>query len=82
MATRGQRVDWEDLAHDRGFKDDKAMLEAYYNLQGMSQEEIAIEFGVCNKVVGNRMKHHGMLVRCRRGPKPGALRGPRVPQGR
>lgn len=81
MATRGQRVDWEDLAYDRGFPSEQAMLEAYYTLQGMSQEEIALEVGVCSKTVGERMRLYDIPVR-RQGSKPGEKRGPRVPQGR
>ena len=82
MATRGWKVDWEDLSHDRGFTDDRAMLEEYYLTRGMSQEDIALDLDVCNKVVSQRMKHYGIPVRAKRGPKPGEPRGPRVPQGR
>jgi hypothetical protein len=79
MATRGQPIDWEDLAHDRGFKNDQTMLESYYVIQQMSQEEIGLEIGVCAKTVSDRMKGYGITVR-RNGSKPGEKRGPRLPK--
>lgn len=75
MATRGQRIDWEDLAHEHGFPDDKAMLEKWYEAEEMSQEEIALKLDMCNKTVSERMRFYGMTVR-RTGGKAG------VPQGR
>ena len=71
LATRGVQLDWEDLSHDRGFVDDRAMLEEYYLTRGMSQEDIALELDVCNKMVSQRMKYHEIPVRAKRGPKPG-----------
>lgn len=81
MATPGQQIDWDDLAYDRGFANEQSMLEAYYVLQRMSQEEIALELDVCNKTISVRMRIYNIPVR-RQGSKPGEKRGPRVPQGK
>lgn len=81
MGRREFKIDWEDLAYDHGFNDDKVMLEEFYNTKQMSQEVIGSILGVCAKKVGDQMKLHQIPVR-KAGTKPGELRGPRHRNGK
>ena len=81
MGRREYKIDWEDLAYDQGFNDDKAMLEEFYTNRKMSQQVVGLVLGICAKKVGDQMKIHQIPVR-KAGTKPGELRGPRVPKGK
>ena len=75
------RVDWDDLAHDRGFDKPALMLAYFYLHLGLTQEEIGRELGISAGIVGQQMKYCGIPVRKPGGGKLGELRGPRLPRG-
>ncbi|CAN5384182.1 hypothetical protein BH10CHL1_BH10CHL1_45160 [soil metagenome] len=41
----------------------RAILEELYYGQGLKQREIALQFGVSSKTIGNRMAEYGMTTR-------------------
>jgi hypothetical protein len=74
------RVDWEDLAFEKGYPGPEAMLRHMYVVKEMTQEEIGLELNIHNRTVGLEMKRYGIPVRVRQKRKPGQLRGPRQPR--
>ena len=56
------RVDWEDLAFDHGFSNDKEMLNAWYD-KLMTQDEIGAKLGLHGSTIGKRMKVLGLTTR-------------------
>lgn len=59
-------IDWQPLAEDLGYSDDKVMLETEYD-KCKSLRELDKLLGVSKYAIACRMKHHGLKLNGRGG---------------
>lgn len=75
----GQKVDWEELAWDQGFKgDDRAMLSQWHYDDRLTMVAMGRRLNLCDTTVSKRMKELGLQLK----PVPNSVnnRGPRLPK--
>jgi hypothetical protein len=58
----GAPVDWDDLAYENNFTNDKLMLTHFHHTLKMSQDKIGLKLNLCGATIGKRMKKLGIKV--------------------
>jgi hypothetical protein len=76
VREHGYKIDWENVAWEHGFKDDREMFIQFHHVEQLSQTNIGLRIKVCARTVGVRMKQLGVEVRKIKSHGP---RSPRLP---
>ena len=64
-------IDYDGLARDLGYSDEKEMWNSLYTFEGMSLKELDKYLGVASTSIRNRLAYHGIKIRSNKmGCKP------------